>query len=179
MRGHYEPSSIITTDDGTRWEILERLKQENFQIEAQTPSAPSYATLKLRCVKANVKPSERRGSEAFMRIYLQIPHVWTEQEHPNTRAAQADPTFQPDELDTYSTLSKHRTVSKFTPKLLGSKMSVQEPSGFVPGGFLTVLVWEKVAGLPLGDRTGKATGYWNLPPRERAKIRQHFETTFK
>ena len=54
-------------------------------------------------------------------------------------------------------------------------MSKQGPSGFVPGGFLIVIVWERVQGLPLGVLTGNATGYWALPRHERAKIRKHFE----
>jgi hypothetical protein len=58
-------------------------------------------------------------------------------------------------------------------------VSKQGPSGFVPGGFLIVVVWEKVQGLPIGDLTGMATGYWALSWHERAKIRVHFERTFK
>jgi hypothetical protein len=114
-----------------------------------------------------------------VRVYLQIPHAGTEFDDPNTRAAQAVPIFQPNELSAYRTLGGHPTTSKFTPKLLGSKVSVQEHLGIFPGGFLTFIVWERVPGLPLGDRTGNATGYWNLPPHERAKIRELFEITFK
>jgi hypothetical protein len=34
----------------------------------------------------------------------------------------------------------HLTVSKFTPKLLGSNVSKQGRLSFVPGGFLIVVV---------------------------------------
>ena len=179
MRGRYERGSTITTDDGTEWEILERLKQEDFQAEKLNPSPPRYATLKLSCIKANVNPNERLTSEAFARVYVQVPYIGTEFDDPDSRALQADPTFQPDELDAYRKLSEHPVVSTFTPKLLGSKNSVQKPSGFVPGGFLILVVWERVPGLPLGDGTGKATGFWDLHLRERRKIRETFEKTFK
>lgn len=179
MRGCYERGKTMTADDGTEWEVLERLKQDDFQAEKQNPSPPSYATLKLRCVNANLNPSERATSEAFARVYLQVPYVGTEFDDPNSRALQADPTFQPDELDAYRTLSEHPVVSTFTPKFLGSKKSVQEPSGFVPGGFLILVIWERVPGLPLGDRTGKATAFWDLHQRERRKIQEAFERTFK
>ncbi|KAJ6147577.1 hypothetical protein N7497_009559 [Penicillium chrysogenum] len=138
----YERGSIITTDDGTQWEIRERLKQDDIQRAAHSPISPSHATLKLSCVKANANPSR-----AFMRVYLQIPHVGSEFEDSETRAAQADHTFQPEELEAYTTISNHPTVSKFTPKLLGYKVSRQGPSGFVPGGFLIIVVWEYVGGI--------------------------------
>lgn len=178
-RDCYECGSIITTDDGTQWEIRERLKQDDIPRAANPRISPSHATLKLRCVKANANPSERGTSPAFMRVYLQIPHIGSEWEDSETRAAQADHNFQPEELEAYTILSDHPTVSKFTPKLLGYKVSRQGPSGFVPGGFLIVVVWEYVEGLPLGDLTGDATGYWSLSGSERAEVRRHVEKTFK
>jgi hypothetical protein len=69
-------------------------------------------------------------------------------------------------------------VSKFAPKLLGFEVSVQELSGFVPGGFLILVVWERVPGIPLGDITGQATGNWDQPKRERQKIREMFKKAF-
>lgn len=179
MRGRYERGSIITTDDGTEWEIIGRLKQDDFQTEGKLVTRPSYAALKLHCMKANVEASERSASEAFARVYVQVPYLGAEFDDAQTRAAQADPAFQPDELEAYRTLSDHPVVSTFTPKFLGSKVSVQEVSGFVPGGFLILVVWERVAGIPLGDTTGQATGYWKQPKRERQKIREAFKQTFK
>ncbi|KAJ5450542.1 uncharacterized protein N7458_006991 [Penicillium daleae] len=136
-RGHYERGSIIIADDGTRWEILERLSRTNSREEqtSSVSSVPSYATLKLRCVKSsiNLTPSEKGRTKAF------ILHAGTEFDDPNTRAAQAVPIFQPNDLSAYRTLGGHPTTSKFTPKLLGSKVSVQEPLGIIPGGFLTFI----------------------------------------
>ncbi|KAJ6146818.1 hypothetical protein N7497_008800 [Penicillium chrysogenum] len=128
-RGHYDPGSIVTTDDGTQREVFERLKQDEVQRVAQSRISPSHATLKLRCVKANANPSERRTGEAFLRI----PYVSSEFEDSDARAAQADHTFQPEELDVYTILMNHLTVSKFTPKLLGSNVSKQGRLSFVPG----------------------------------------------
>ncbi|KAJ5568047.1 hypothetical protein N7450_010533 [Penicillium hetheringtonii] len=144
---------IITTNNGTQWKVLERLEQDNFQTEQKTstisPSTPSHATLKLRCVR--FPGNEASTSESFMRVYMQIPHILTETEDSASRAAQANLMFRPAELDAYSDLSRDPTVSKFTPKLLGKKLSVQSSSGFVPGG---------------------------LPRRSRSKKRSAFEKTF-
>ncbi|KAJ6189811.1 hypothetical protein N7519_004719 [Penicillium mononematosum] len=161
-RGRYDRGSIITTDDGTQWEVRERLKQDEIQRVANSRISPSYATLKLRCIKANASPSERTN-QAFLRVYLQIPHIGSEFEDSNARAAQADHTFQPEELNAYTILNNHLTG----------------PLGFIPSGFLIVVVWEMVQGLPLGDLSGKATRYWTLPGSERAEVRRHFERTFK
>ncbi|KAJ5554740.1 hypothetical protein N7535_007186 [Penicillium sp. DV-2018c] len=178
MRGCYERGSIITTDNGSEWEIIERLKQDDLQTEGKSIVGPSHAALKLHCMKANVDPSEKSACDASARVYVQVPYFGTEFDDAQTRAAQADSAFQPAELEAYRILSDDPVVSKFTPKFLGSKVSVQEPSGFVPGGFLILVVWEKVPGIPLGDKSGKATGYWDQPTRERKKIREAFKKTF-
>jgi hypothetical protein len=178
MRALYESGRIITTDDGTEWKIIGRLKQDDLQTEGRLVSRPSYAALKLHCMKVNVDPSERSTSEAFARVYLQVPYSGTEFNDAQTRAAQADSAFQPNELGAYRTLSDDPVVSKFTPKFLGSKVSVQDLSAFVPGGFLILVVWERVPGIPLGDITGEATGYWDQPKRERQKIREMFKKTY-
>jgi hypothetical protein len=179
MRGRYERGSIITTDDGTEWEIIGRLKQDDLQTEGKLVTRPSYAALKLYCMKANVDPSERSASETFARVYVQVPYLGMQFDEAQTRAAQADLAFQPYELEAYRTLSDYPVVSTFTPKFLGSKGSVQELSGFVPGGFLILVVWERVPGIPLGDTTGQGTKYWKQPKRERQRIREAFKKTFK
>jgi hypothetical protein len=76
MRGLYESGRIITTDDGTGLKIIGRLKQDDLQTEGRSVTRPSYATLELHCMKANVDPSERSTSEAFERVYLQVPLFW-------------------------------------------------------------------------------------------------------
>lgn len=125
------------------------------------------------------RPKREKRKRSIARVYVQVPYHGTEFDDAQTRGAQADPAFQPDELEAYRTLSDHPVVSTFTPKFLGSKVSVQELSGFVPGGFLILVVWERVTGIPLGDTTGQATGYWNQPKRERQKIREAFKKTFQ
>ncbi|KAK5791716.1 hypothetical protein VI817_007025 [Penicillium citrinum] len=160
LHGAYDCGSIITTNNGTQWKVLERLEQDNFQTEQKTstisPSTPSHATLTLRCVRFG---NEASTSESFMRVYMQIPHIHTETEDSASRAAQANLMFRPAELDAYSDLSRDPTVSKFTPKLLGKKLSVQSSSGFVPGGFIVLVVWEKVPGLILRDRMGNTAAF--------------------
>jgi len=113
-----------------------------------------------------------------MRVYMQIPYVHTETEDSASRAAQANLMFRPAELEAYSDLSRDPKVSRFTPKLLGKKLSVQNSSGFVPGGFIVLVVWEKVPGLTLRDKMGNTAAFWSLPRRSRSKIRSAFEKTF-
>lgn len=60
--------------------------------------------------------------------------------------------------------------SNITPKLLGYKISTQDRSGLVPGGFIIWLVWEIVPGLRLGDGDG-AGPFWGLESHERQQVR--------
>lgn len=73
MRGGYERGSIITTDDGTEWAIIGRLKQDDLQTEGKLVTRPSYAALKLHCMKANVDLSERSASEALRGFMCKFP----------------------------------------------------------------------------------------------------------
>ena len=86
-------------------------RRDNIQRVAQSRILSSHATLKTSCVKASAEPSEKSSTKAILRVYLQIPHIGLEFEASDTRPAQADGTFQPQELEAYTTLSAHPTGS--------------------------------------------------------------------
>lgn len=58
----------------------------------------------------------------------------------------------PRELLAYQDLTSQNLG--LTPNLLGYKISTQEESGRVPGGFAVWLVWEKVPGVRLEEKDG-------------------------
>lgn len=87
------------------------------------------------------------------------------------------PEFKSIELDAIKALSKDHRTSKFTPALLGYEESQQDRSGPVPGGFLTYIVWVFVHGLQLGDLSGNATTFWQLPRAKRGLIRTAVKET--
>lgn len=178
LNGKYDHGSIITTENGAKWKVLERLEQDHFQADLKSATYQlSYATLKLRCVR--ILGEQHDTSESYMRVYMQIPRLGTENEDPVFRSAQANWKFRPAELDAYTDLSWEPTVTKFTPELLGQRSSTQDRSGFVPGGFTVIIVFQKVPGLPLRDKMGNTAAFWSLPRRDRSKIRNAFERTLK
>ncbi|KAJ5197993.1 uncharacterized protein N7498_007110 [Penicillium cinerascens] len=160
-----------------RWRILDKRKERDCQVsqEDSIEDFASYASIKLLCAEAS-NPSRW----VFMRIYMQVPLKNTENEDAQTRALQAIQT-KPKELIAYQTLANAPYVLKYVPELLdfeehrqGSSNSF--PANLVPGGFLTIIVWEHVPGVLLGDGSGKATKFWDLKdPRERVTIREKFK----
>lgn len=128
--------------------------------------ADSYAYIKYRCESLS-----HRGKFAYVRTYMQIPHVNTEMCDPATCARQAT-KCRPSELSAYETLTKKK--SKFTPHFVGWVKEKQGKSGVVPGGFLVSLAWNEVPGIQLEDRFG-SDKVWDLAPNERVRIRAHFK----
>lgn len=121
----------------------------------------SFASAKFLCCDP-----QRRAPNAFMRVYLQIPHRRTEMDNADTRGQQAI-SWIPQELA--SLLDLTEKGSSITPKLLGYKTGTQDRSGLVPGGFIIWLVWEIVPGLRLGDHNG-AGPFWSLESDERERV---------
>ncbi|KAJ5138985.1 uncharacterized protein N7515_003833 [Penicillium bovifimosum] len=168
-----DPITIITLDQPipSRWKILSKLNEHDHQGTEETRGRHdhySYATLKLLCCDPK-KPS----NQAFMRIYLQVPTRNTEMQGPQTRSRQAT-KFTPPELTAYQELT--RQDFRHVPKLLGYKVSTQDKSGLVPGGYAIWLVWEKVPGLRLAESSNRLANhaYWTLSAVERERIRQAF-----
>lgn len=129
----------------------------------------SYAALKLLCRDAGDP-----NIQALMRIYLQIPYTGTGFMDSTIRATQAT-KFKPRELEAHQALSKDTMASAYTPALLSYDELQQGRSGLVPGGFLTYVVYEFIQGKRLGDDSGHATTFWELPRAERDLIRVAFK----
>ncbi|KAK4865936.1 hypothetical protein LT330_009029 [Penicillium expansum] len=148
-----DPGTIITLDQPvpSRWKILEKLNEHDYQVNEE-------------------ENDEARTKNAFMRIYIQVPHRKTELDDADTRSRQAT-TYNPPELIAYRDLTEKG--SSDTPKLLGYKIDKQDRSGLVPGGFIIWLVWEIVPGLRLGDGNG-ADPFWALESDEREQVRLAF-----
>ncbi|GKZ86301.1 hypothetical protein AnigIFM56816_001353 [Aspergillus niger] len=163
------PGTIIQLRKA-RWVIREVASEHCFQLnqdDLRDKHDPSLACTRLVC--------ETHGPngpvQGHMRYYKQIPIEGTEAEPPTTRAEQAE-SFCPIELKHLRTLTQKR--STITPRLLDSKEDKQDNTGFVPGGFVTWVVWEVVPGLQLGNDVGSAP-FWGLSRDERDAVRQAFK----
>lgn len=105
-----------------------------------------------------------------MRIYAQIPMDVTEFSKSETRAKQAISTKPITELVALKRLRK--MGCDVVPDLLGFQEETQGPDGFVLGGFITFVVWEKVAGEPLDYDE-----FWNMNYNMRDSIRSSAQST--
>ncbi|OOQ91040.1 hypothetical protein PEBR_02252 [Penicillium brasilianum] len=170
FRKGVDPGTIVSLDQPvpSSWKIVEKLSENNGQLteaEYRHGDRLSLAVIKLLC--CDLKHPKHL---AFMRIYLQVPYSGTKMDDADTRAKQAI-THVPRELLAYQDLTAQDLG--FTPKLLGYKISTQDKSEFVPGGFAVWLVWEKVPGVRLGD-IDRSNEFWALQYPEREEIRQCF-----
>ena len=170
FRKGIDPGTIIALDQplSSQWKILEKLNERDFQVnkeEHDDYGFCSFASAKILCCD----PKEC-AKNAFMRIYVQVPHRTTEMDDADTRGRQAT-TFTPPELIAYLDLTQKRSSN--TPKLIGYKTGTQDRSGLVPGGFIIWLVWEIVPGLRLGDSNGAGL-FWGLESYEREQVRAVF-----
>ncbi|GCB23012.1 hypothetical protein AAWM_05897 [Aspergillus awamori] len=163
------PGTIIQLRKA-RWVIREVASEHCFQLnpdDLRDKHDPSLACTRLVC--------ETHGPDGpvqgHMRYYKQIPIEGTEAEPPTTRAEQTE-SFCPIELKHLRALTQKG--STITPRLLDSKEDKQDNTGFVPGGFVTWVVWEVVPGLQLGNDVGSAP-FWGLSPDERDAVRQAFK----
>ncbi|KAJ5724085.1 hypothetical protein N7488_002120 [Penicillium malachiteum] len=74
-------------------------------------------------------------------------------------------------------------VSRFTPRLLGYEVMKQGNEGYVPGGFHTIIAWERVPGMKLGEEGAWGENmlqspFWKLKRPLRDKIRTQFKDTY-
>ncbi|RAK89054.1 hypothetical protein BO79DRAFT_255103 [Aspergillus costaricaensis CBS 115574] len=109
-------------------------------------------------------------------VTIRLISAGTEAEPAAVRSKQAKPC-EPDELIALRALTNKR--SRFTPRLLDSKNTTQDDSGFVPGGFLVYVAWEVVAGEQLGTEGGdEYCGFWRMERDKREIVREHFKNNF-
>ncbi|KAF3384843.1 hypothetical protein F1880_001757 [Penicillium rolfsii] len=109
MLGPFEHGGIIT-DDGTEWAIIGRLKRNNFPIESKPTSTQA-------------RVAQAKHLRGFM---CKFPALRRSFDDAQTHATQTDPAIQPDELEVYRIPNDYLVVSTMTPKLLESKVSMQE-----------------------------------------------------
>ncbi|RAL01104.1 uncharacterized protein BO80DRAFT_493598 [Aspergillus ibericus CBS 121593] len=169
-RSEIEPGTIIQLKRH-QWVILQTLNEHEFQTLPEdlrgSPESSVTCTL-LRCER--VGPDH--PVQGYMRIYKQIPIAGTEAEPVSTRAQQAG-SCCPLELEALRVLTRKQKQLPITPRLLDTKEDKQDDTGFVPGGFITWLVWEVVPGIRLGNPCG-AAAFWALDISERDAIREAF-----
>jgi hypothetical protein len=155
-----------------KWIILEKLGEESNRLTKEDIAAelgPSDTAGKFLCRPASVEDDNRR---AFLRIYQQVPIAGTEMKKAAIRASQAVET-PPDhpELTAFRTFMK--LDCEVVPRLLGYQQRQQDHDEGVPGGYITYILWEKVAGDSLN-----LTEFWRLPFDDRQAIRDTFRQVY-
>ncbi|CAI7653643.1 unnamed protein product [Penicillium glandicola] len=132
---------VFQTPVSSSWTIREKISQRNNQHEECGPEEPEFGPSAAQATFDVQRDSN--GQNAYMRIYVQVPHIGTEFESYEYRARQAAQTPHSEFFHDH-----HATM---TPALLGIKEEVQGPDGFVPGGYITYIVFERVPGTRLAD----------------------------
>lgn len=152
----------LTKPKTSKWILDKMINTHDEQCRDRT--LDSYVAVLFECHNAT------NGEEAFMRVYVQVPHTGYEDADKATRAREAT-EFTPPELKAYKFLTDKG--SQNTPPLLAYKLGTQGSSGIVPKGHITWIVWKKVPGKPLGDFRS-AFVYWDMSPDERKRVREAF-----
>lgn len=136
---HYALGRTITFEqpEHTAWTITTKRSQQNSQLEEfdVEPGLPSwaFATFLVR--------SPATGQEAYMRVYQQVPHLGPEFFPLDERAKQAAPCYH---REVQAIKAFHEQKSTITPALLAIKEDVQDSQGFVPGGYIIHIVFQRV-----------------------------------
>ncbi|KAJ5580253.1 uncharacterized protein N7459_006238 [Penicillium hispanicum] len=152
------------------WVIVKKLgefQQRMIQEEVTDGMGIPYAAGKFLC-----HPVGNSSKLAFMRIYIQIPVTGTEFLQAKIREKQAVPVREHKELTVLKTLRLQNC--KVTPRLLGYQQGTQDTDGFIPGGYITHLIWDKVPGEPLSMER-----FWDMSRRDREHVRGRFRETYQ
>ncbi|CAG8353938.1 unnamed protein product [Penicillium salamii] len=152
----------------TTWEILEKITGKAVPVTEEDVAdygCDAFVTGKFLCRRCD------SGEVAFMRFHQQIPVSGTEFTKTSIRAAQATGPFETSELLALKTLTEG--ACEVVPRLLGYRHDEQGEDDIVPGGFITYVIWEKVAGDSLDS--GR---FWSCSFAEREEIRTLFRRTY-
>ncbi|KAK4868354.1 hypothetical protein LT330_007076 [Penicillium expansum] len=155
-----------------KWIILEKLGEESNRLTKEDIAAelgPSDTAGKFLCRPASEEDDNRR---AFLRIYQQVPIAGTETKKATIRASQAIDT-PPDHPELIAFQIFIKLDCDVVPRLLGYQRRQQDNDEGVPGGYITYILWEKVAGESLN-----LTEFWRLPFADRQAIRDKFRQVY-
>ena len=159
---HPDTEIIISEPTPSTWVIDEKLSEHVDQYterDVQYGLGPSYTNAKFSC--RNVANPAERG---FMRIYLQIPDAGSELDPPSERAQRATFIYHI-ELEALETFTAKR--SNITPTLLAP----------VPGGYMTIIVWNVLPGKCMGDSFG-SDAFLALEDAEREAVKEAFISAY-
>jgi hypothetical protein len=151
-----------------KWIILEKLGEVSNRCTKEDIAnglGPSDTCGKFLCRPASEEDDNRR---AFLRIYQQVPIAGTEVKSAAIRARQAVDT-PPDLPELMAFRTSMKLDCDVVPRLLAYQQRRQADDEGVPGGYITYILWEKVAGESLN-----LTEFWRLPFAERKAIRDKF-----
>lgn len=179
---HYAPGKHITFEqpEHTEWTIIAKLSQRNSQkeeVDIQAGLGPSYAfsTFLVR--------SDLDGQDAYMRVYLQVPNKGTEFFPPDERAKQAASSYH---REVKAMKAFNEQDSPITPALLAIKEDIQDIEGFIPGGYVIHIVFQRVPGVRLAD--DRLLPGWGAPLHaffqkfndlQREQIRMWFDVEYR
>ncbi|KAH8434308.1 uncharacterized protein LDX57_011955 [Aspergillus melleus] len=156
----------------SRWAIVKLIFEHphqqigRYENEVLEPSTPSYSQATFLC--RSVREPSR---EAFLRVYMQVPHLGTEDASHAIRSAQAGSRTH-DDIEAL-VLFRDR-CAKHLPRCLGVKTVKQDNTGLVPGGYMSYLLWEKLPGVCLDEER-----VWSLDRTERNAVRESFKAAYK
>ncbi|KAJ5920209.1 hypothetical protein N7516_011067 [Penicillium verrucosum] len=140
-----------------KWIIIEKLGEDSNCLTKEDIAAdlgPSDTSGKFLCRPVTKEDDNRR---AFLRIYQQVPIAGTETKKAAIRARQAVDT-PPDHPELRAFRTFRKLGCDVVPRLLGYQQRRQDHDKGVPGGYVTYILWEKVAGESLN-----LTEFWRLP----------------
>ncbi|CAG8922842.1 unnamed protein product [Penicillium salamii] len=163
---------------GSRASVQEKISQHTIRPEEEETETDTQRSVKSTAEGTFLVQHEESNQVAFMRVYIQVPRGGTEFEDPDDRGLQASQCTTP-EVKALKTLAEHH--ASFVPSLLAVKEDIQDQDGYVPGGYVVYLLFEKVHGTRIIDarlgpsRIMEQNGFLRqFPLDERDEIRAQF-----
>ncbi|QMW42889.1 hypothetical protein COH20_005586 [Aspergillus flavus] len=181
------------------WQLTEKLEEKSEisdRKDIQQLGSMSYARAEFKCCNTSYP-----YQEALITVYLQLPAKESMGLPPSMRRREATDR-KLSRFDQWVEAYRRLTLydCDFVPRFLGSSHGRQDDDGLVPGGFLSYIVFTSVPGDVLGTGTSGSPRavlnlsqedqkrcrktdipdgtFWALSAKERAAIRQQFQSDF-
>lgn len=182
----WQERQISFPDTPETWKPIQKLQELSWsrtREEADEWGRPPFATAEFLC------RSLESPSEAYLKIYMQVPYQGTETLPGRLRALQANlsdlPPLPSDTVEAWRRLTTNHV--DVTGHLIAEKREAQGEEDHVPGGWAAYILVSKVPGIPLGDQQSylqhgmfKWKGYfWTLSRETRDLIRLQFEAAHR